>query len=580
MPHGTFISIADTIPAASELFIIEITHERRTVMKVCKCLIFMLVLAISVSLFAGDGTAGKSAETEKQDVTLATGDPNLVGNFYKTGLPIVKEKITLKMMAPKPDNTSDFDEIETFRQLEERTNIKIEWDLVPKQVYTDRKGIILASGEYPDAFLGTASGGITDEEAVSYGSQGVFVPMESYIEEYAVNLKNIFAKLPDARRIATALDGHIYTLPFIQRVNANTVFTRMFINKRWLDKLGLPIPGTTDELYHVLKAFKEQDPNGNNKADEIPFSFIYKNHNMGHYGLMCSFGCPDTRDHVALKDGRVYITATTPEYREAVKFMNKLYSEGLMDPEVFTHDLSQYKAKGNQEDALYGFYFDWGGTTVVGVDRFNSDYVPLPPLKGPKGDQMWLVREPTIWGGYFAITSANKNIEATIRWADELYEEKTSMQLQYGPIGLTLEETPGGRIRMLEPPEGMTFNDFRYQKAPAITASCILAETYANKMIVNKTILKDDELYKVYAPYLPKEFYPAASVKFTREESKKMMELKADIITYIDNKQAAWITGESSIDEEWEEYLEELDKMGIEEMRQLYQDVYVRYMGN
>jgi putative aldouronate transport system substrate-binding protein len=549
-------------------------------MKKCKHLVLILALVLVVSLLAGcGGSVSKSTETTKKDDTRTTEDPNLVGNFYKTGLPIVKEKITLKMMAGKPNNTTNFDEIETFRELEERTNIRIEWDLVPQQAYTDRKGIILASGEYPDAFFGTAAGGITDEEAVSYGSQGVFIPMESYIEEYAVNLKNVFAKLPDAKRIATALDGHIYTLPFIQQINANTVFTRMFINKSWIERLGLSLPETTDELHQVLKAFKERDPNGNNKADEIPFSFIYKNHNMGHYGLMGSFGCPDTRDHVALKDGKVYITATTPEYKEAVKFLNKLYDEGLIDSEAFTHDSSQYRAKGNQEDALYGFYFDWGGTSVVGVERFESDYVPLAPLKGPKGHQMWLVREPTIWGGYFAITSANKHVEATIRWADELYEEKTSMQLQYGPIGLTLEETPDGKIKMLDPPDGMTYNDFRYQKAPAITASCILAETFENKMIVNETILKDDALYQVYAPYLLDEFYPTASVKFTKEENTKMADLKTDIITYIDNKQAAWITGESSIDDEWDEYLKELEKMGIEEMRQLYQDVYDRYMG-
>ncbi|NLY17525.1 MAG: extracellular solute-binding protein [Clostridiaceae bacterium] len=549
-------------------------------MKKCKHLVLILALVLVVSLLAGcGGSVSKSTETTKKDDTRTTEDPNLVGNFYKTGLPIVKEKITLKMMAGKPNNTTNFDEIETFRELEERTNIRIEWDLVPQQAYTDRKGIILASGEYPDAFFGTAAGGITDEEAVSYGSQGVFIPMESYIEEYAVNLKNVFAKLPDAKRIATALDGHIYTLPFIQQINANTVFTRMFINKSWIERLGLSLPETTDELYQVLKAFKERDPNGNNKADEIPFSFIYKNHNMGHYGLMGSFGCPDTRDHVALKDGKVYITATTPEYKEAVKFLNKLYDEGLIDSEAFTHDSSQYRAKGNQEDALYGFYFDWGGTSVVGVERFESDYVPLAPLKGPKGHQMWLVREPTIWGGYFAITSANKHVEATIRWVDELYEEKTSMQLQYGPIGLTLEETPDGKIKMLDPPDGMTYNDFRYQKAPAITASCILAETFENKMIVNETILKDDALYQVYAPYLLDEFYPTASVKFTKEENTKMADLKTDIITYIDNKQAAWITGESSIDDEWDEYLKELEKMEIEEMRQLYQDVYDRYMG-
>jgi putative aldouronate transport system substrate-binding protein len=181
-------------------------------MKKCKHLVLILALVLVVSLLAGcGGSVSKSTETTKKDDTRTTEDPNLVGNFYKTGLPIVKEKITLKMMAGKPNNTTNFDEIETFRELEERTNIRIEWDLVPQQAYTDRKGIILASGEYPDAFFGTAAGGITDEEAVSYGSQGVFIPMESYIEEYAVNLKNVFAKLPDAkelRRLLTVIFIH------------------------------------------------------------------------------------------------------------------------------------------------------------------------------------------------------------------------------------------------------------------------------------------------------------------------------------------------------------------------------------
>lgn len=558
-------------------------------MKLRKIALILLVCMLAASIFTGCGkgtesNADKTAQSgtssgEKTGESAKTAeDPNLEGNLYKTGLPIVKDKITLKMAAGKASNTSDFSEIETFIELENRTNISIEWDLIPQEGYADRKSLILASGDLPDAFFGTAAGGILEEEAVSYGSQGVFLPMEKLIDEYAPNITNIFTKLPDAKRVVTSLDGHIYTLPFIQQVNANTVFTRMYINKGWLDKLSLPVPETTDDLSRALKAFKEQDPNGNKKPDEIPFSFIYKNHNMGHYGLMGSFGCPDTRDHVAVKNKNVYITAITPEYKEAVKYLNRLYIDDLIDPEAFTHDSSQYKAKGNQEDALYGLYFDWGGTSVVGVDRFDKDYVPLAPLKGPGGDQMWLVREPTIWSGYFAITSSNKYPEATIRWVNELYEEKTSMQLQYGPIGLTLEETADGKIKMLDQPEGMTYNDFRYQKAPAIAASAILAETFDNRMIVNENMKIDDEKYLVYAPYLLKEFYPISSVKFTKEQNDRMSVLKTDIITHIDNMQARWITGDSSIDKDWDAYLSELEKMGVDEMRQLYQDAYDTYM--
>ena len=538
---------------------------------------WMMVMAL---LAGWGGDAGGAAETGGAGTAEAgqTADPNLEGNTYKTGLPIVKDKITLKMVAGKAKNTNDFNEIETFINLEEKTNIKIEWDLIPQEGFNDRKSLILASNELPDAFFGTSAGGIVEEEAVTYGSQGVFLPLEKYIEDYAVNIKGIFEKLPDAKRVSTSLDGHIYTLPFIQEINANLVFTRMYINKSWLDKLSLPVPATTDELVTALKAFRDNDPNGNKKPDEIPLSFIYKNHNMGHYAMMGSFGCPDSKDHVAVKDKKAYITATMPEYKEAVKFFSSLYKENLIDKEVFTHDSSQYKAKGNQADALYGLLFDWGGTSVVGTERFDKDYVPLAPLKGFKGDQTWLVREPSIWSGYFVVTSANKYPEATLRWADQLYDEKTSMELQYGPIGLTLEETADGKIKMLDAPEGMTYNDFRYQKAPAITASAILADTFANKMIVNENMKVDDEKYQVYAPYLLKEFYPTSSVKFTKEQSSRMAALKTDIITHIDSMQAKWISGDSSIDNDWDAYLAELKKMGIDEMLKIYQDAYDTYM--
>ena len=74
------------------------------------------------------------------------------------------------------------------------------------------------------------------------------------------------------RQMVTNPDGHIYTLPGKKPLRPKGCDTP-FINKAWLDRLGLEMPTTVDEWYEVLKAFKEQDANGNGDPnDEIPLT--------------------------------------------------------------------------------------------------------------------------------------------------------------------------------------------------------------------------------------------------------------------------------------------------------------------
>lgn len=101
------------------------------------------------------------------------------------------------------------------------------------------------------------------------------------------------------------------------------------------------MPETVDELYAVLKAFKENDPNGNGKADEIPFSSTGINYNM-----MYNFGIVDSRFNN--NNGKIEYAPMTNNYKECLRFMKKLYSEGLLDNEFLTQTSQQMTAKGNE----------------------------------------------------------------------------------------------------------------------------------------------------------------------------------------------------------------------------------------
>ena len=77
----------------------------------------------------------------------------------------------------------------------------------------------------------------------------------------------------------TATDGHIYAFPWIEELgagkeNIHSIDTFPWINVEWLNNLGLDMPTNAEELKEVLLAFKNDDPNGNGQADEIPLSFI------------------------------------------------------------------------------------------------------------------------------------------------------------------------------------------------------------------------------------------------------------------------------------------------------------------
>ena len=126
--------------------------------------------------------------------------------------------------------------------------------------------------------------------------------------------------------------GKIYYLPHFLAVKTNNTF---LLRQDWLDKLGLKQPQTPDEMYNVLKAFKEKDPNGNGKVDEIPFTT--RNKKVGLNGFIEPFGVSLEEDFI-VENGKVGFTYTNPKLKDALAYLNKLYKDKLIDSEYATND--------------------------------------------------------------------------------------------------------------------------------------------------------------------------------------------------------------------------------------------------
>src|SRR5690625_1204002 len=150
------------------------------------------------------------------------------------------------------------------------TNIIIECDTPSGEAYDEKFNLIMGSGDYPEAFFG---GDISTGDQMEYGEEGIFIPLEDLIEEYAPNFTKLMDENPDLRKNITTPDGHIYAMPTVIDVPRDLTGPKLWINKKWIDEAGLDMPETVDDLYTILKAFKERDPDiipvGSSELEDI-----------------------------------------------------------------------------------------------------------------------------------------------------------------------------------------------------------------------------------------------------------------------------------------------------------------------
>lgn len=546
--------------------------------KLTKVLAGILCVCLCASMvFAGCSQKQKDPSPNSTDTTQAQTVEGMKGNMYLEGLPIVEEKESFSMLLSFSGN-GDPNEMELHKRLEEMTNVHVEYEAVASSAKSERKSTVFASGEYPDTMAGSL---LTDTEVVTYGAQGVFIPLEDLIQEYAPNLQKILDENPDMVKKLTAPDGHIYSLPMINYrsvwPSADTyVADQLLFNREWLDKLGLEVPTTIDEFYEVLKAFRDGDPNGNGIQDEIPFTFIHKGWGEGLKSMFGMFGFVDNTNHIMIKDGKVVSTANTEEYKEAIQFFNKLYEEGLIDSECFTQDKQAYIAKCAQEPTVVGSLITYAGYNEFGLERVKEEYVAAEPMKGVNGEQLWSKEESGFWRNRLVITSAAKNPEVIMRWADNLYDPEISVQVTYGPYGINIEKNENGTIDMLPAPEGMTTDQFLLTETTRALPYAVIGEM-VDKINIDASMQYKNEISKLMAPFCTQEVFPM--VYNTAEETEILSTIESPITQYIDQKQAQWISGQADIDAEWEDYLKQLDKMNLDKALEARQQAYDRYYG-
>ena len=165
---------------------------------------------------------------------------------------------------------TDFLESGVMKELEEKHGINIEWEIYYNSDWSEQKSLLLASGDLPDAFLGSICLNTSDMTQ----NKSLFLDLTDLInEENMPNLTSIFESDPEMKAVCTDRDGKIYSLPKKLGLRPEACGNSLYINKEWLDNLGLEIPTTYEELETVLEAFVTEDADGDgDPTNEIGYT--------------------------------------------------------------------------------------------------------------------------------------------------------------------------------------------------------------------------------------------------------------------------------------------------------------------
>ncbi len=490
-----------------------------------------------------------------------------------TTAPKAKTKFTVTFL--KNDWHGNPNNMDVFKKMNEKANVEIEWQIYDNATWPDKKNLVIASGDLPNVFYMNA---LNATDVAKYASQGMLVDLTDLIPKYAPRLNDVFKEMPNYKSICVDPDtGKIFSIGRAAERPVQYTQALQYINKKWLDKLGLDVPKTTDDLYKVLKAFKEKDPNGNGKADEIPYSFSTKD-DFSYTDLFGSFGYTDTVNHF-IKDekGKIVYVANKPEYRDAIKFFSKFVQEGLWDKEGFTTaDTKMLTAKGNNPDNILGAFAAFDSSFVLPKEKLD-DYVILPPLAGPNGKivaRYHGASNGNINGTQFVVSQSAKGKEAAIMgWLNEHFDPTTSVELFLGAVDVCLTKTSSGMLDYIPTPQGKSYSEFRYANSP-VHVPCLIRSSDWGKVVA----VMDEDKNKMQIAKQYYEQYQTQSSLFLRpnaSESKFILSTGKDIDDYVTKVKVKWLT-EGGIDAEWDNYVKELDKLGLAKYQETIENIVTR----
>ena len=590
-----------------------------------KLMLFLLVLTVTVSLFAtGGAQQGQTQGTVQRVTTQVTprplpvsaqfdfGDPSWhpqSATYYWTnpsypsqppvsnrgGYPIVQQPVTIRVAHPYYVYVTDYYDNDLVRFMEQLTNVRIEWDLLPETNTMDRVTLMFASGEnLPDVFHSVA---FTTGDLITLGTAGLIIPVADIVAENSFYYQRLLDEIPVVTPSITMADGNIYSMASYGVNVANQLAMRFWINQPFLDVLGMQMPRTTEEYYNYLVGVRDRDVNQNgNLNDEIPFiagnegwhahvdgflmnSFIYNDTDTNLYST------PEARRRMIRdNNGRIDVTYNKPEWRQGVDYLRRLYAENLISSESFTTNRAGIVALIENPGAPIVGSLPSGGPhefANTGGER-RGHYRVLPPLRGPNGVQhAWYNEFLGVNLAMMVITKDAAMPDVLVKWADYMYTPDYQSRNRYGVLGrdwlIPPPGTPavdGGNAVYEEILRWGTPQNAYIGRASGRT----FIQSY-NRALSPDPFELEAVLWHARGEYFPFRYQQNVPrmLPFTVEEAREFNNLNTVIVEYVEQTMAQWITGRLALnDANWNAYLQQINNLGLAQLLRVTQSAFDR----
>lgn len=551
-------------------------------MNLRKSLLLLLSLLLVAALAAcsdkeEENGAEETPDTEEPEDSEGE-EPVDEGEWF----PLVDEEEDMHIFylrQPQNDDAgNDWDDLYIWNHYADLTNVNVTWEGYLLDALEEQRNLSLQGGEMPDAYW-LADFPVADLER--YGSEGVFIPLQDLIEEHAPNLTAIMDEDPAIRAGITFPDGNIYSMPSIvdQDFLSVSLGARMWINTDHVDEyFDGKMPETTDEFYDYLVAIKDAAPAG---ADTIPYGGTAAHELIewatGPFGVM-NRG-PANANFDLGEDGNIRFYANTEEYKEMLRYLNKLWEEELIDQNLFENDWGHFTANAGPEGGeIYSAYVFYDPEDFFNLPE--GQWVGLGALEGPNGVTAYNKVAPSIWSlSNFVITEENANPEAAVKWMDYFYSDEGAELYYMGVEGETFEVVDGETDYVddfyREDDEGnKTLDELAVLEKLAWVGSIngILSADY---FLGGESKAPSMDAAERLEPYVPEEIWPRFT--FDGDESRVIQAQGQDVANVSDEYRDQFIVGDKDIDADWDEYLDALNRSGLDEVIEVYQAAFERY---
>lgn len=524
----------------------------------------LLIALLSSAVITGCG----KKEVEPPNTTVA-GDA-LKLPFEKP----IKFRIWEDLYSPVTPVLKNYAESELSKELEKRTNVQLEYLHPADGQAKEQFNLMIASGDIPDLIaggFGEYQGGRTKAF-----EDGIIIDLKEEIAKYAPDLSKIYKAYPDLLMDVETEEGKQLFFPFLKGNERLYTFFGGFIRKDWLEELGLKVPETIDELYTTLKTFKEK------KGADSPFTG-----NVGNIKDRYFTGAWGIDQNHFIENGKVVYGAIDPRFKEYVKTMVKWYKDGILDPELATNNSKNIDAKitGNKAGATLG---NTGGGLGKYLQLMESkdpkfDLVAMPYLVLKKGDANPFMPKdgPFSGAGSWHITKACKNVKEAVTFLNYGYTKEGMMLYNYGIEGVSYRMENGA-------PKYTELVTKNPNGQPIATMGTVYARAFKNGPFV-----QDMGYFEQYMALPQQQESLATWTKFSKEvnkankayrgnltadENSQIASKTNEINTYKDEMFLKWLMGKEDVDATWDKYVEQIKKLGIEDVNKVRQTAYDRFV--